>query len=96
MLSVWPTSFPMRLPTRGSHMRTTRSGPPETTMCPCGSTASAYIDDLAPEGSGGVRVMIGLAVDCCEARERSQSLTVRSKEPDAIQPWSRLARKGRE
>lgn len=71
-------------------MRTTRSGPPETIVCPCGSTASAYIDALGPDDSGGVRVMRGCAVAACEARERSQSLMVRSKEPDETQPCPRL------
>ena len=74
-------------------MRITRSGPPETTICPCRSTASAYIDALAPDDSGGEKVMMGCAGCACDERERSQSLMVRSNEPDAIQPCPRLAQK---
>jgi hypothetical protein len=74
-------------------MRITRSGPPETTICPCEPTASAYIDALGPDDSGGENVMVGCAGCDCDERERSQNLMVRSNEPDAIQPCSRLAQK---
>ena len=42
-------------------MRTTRSGPPATIVCPSGSTASAYTDALGPAASGGLSVMSGAA-----------------------------------
>ena len=74
-------------------MRITRSGPPETTIFPCEPTASAYIDALAPDDSGGEKVTVGCADCTSDERERSQSLMVRSNEPDAIQPCSRLAQK---
>lgn len=94
------TSFklytPVRLPLLGSQSLTTRSGDPEAIVLPNGSQASAYMDDFGAATSGGVRVTIAalllflLFADDVVVFERSQSLMVRSNEPDATQFCSRL------
>ena len=86
MLSVCPTSLLVRLPLRGSHMRTTRSGDPEAMTEPYGSVANAYTDALGPDASGALRVING----SCAVRVGSHILMVRSKEPDASHWRSRL------
>jgi hypothetical protein len=60
-------------------------------QCPKGSAARAYTDDLGPDPSGGFMVSRGSDSDLEseEERERSQSLIVRSKEPEATHPWVR-------
>lgn len=83
-----PTSFAIRLPDLGSHIRMTRSGDPEATTEPYGSVASAYMDALGPAASGGCSVMSGSAF--ADAVARSQSLIVRSNDPDATHCCSRL------
>lgn len=88
ILSVWPTSFPVLFPERGSHILTTRSGDPLAMACPYGSEAIAYTEALGAVASGGLRVRNGSGV--IDARVRSQSLIVRSNEPEAIQFCSRL------
>jgi hypothetical protein len=88
MLSVCPTSFPVRFPDRGSHIRITRSGEPLAMAWPYGSAARAYMEALGAVASGGVRVKRDLGVGDDEVR--SHSLMVRSKEPDTIQFGSRL------
>ena len=89
MLSVCPTSFPVRLPERGSQVRITLSGPPVASRCPYGSVAIAYTEHFGPGASGGARVMRGcvLAVlfSVDRVRVMSHSLTVRSKDPEATQ-----------
>lgn len=86
MLSVCPTSFPVRFPVRGSHSRITLSGEPEAIVLPNGSTAKAYTEDLGAVASGGLRVTTA-SVD---GRLRSHSFIVRSNDPDATQFCSRL------
>ena len=97
MLSVWPTSFPERLPERGSHMRTTRSGPPDAMAWPNGSAARAYTEDFGADASAGFSVIRGsVGGTLLEAeRVRSQSLIVRSKEPEATQFCERHAARQR-
>lgn len=93
MLSVCPTSFPVRFPERGSQVRTTRSGPPVARRCPEGSVANAYTELFGPGASGGSKVMSGdafVSFCCVWVRVISHSLTVRSNEPDAIQLRSEL------
>lgn len=84
MLSVCPTSLAVRLPDRGSQVLMTLSGVPEAITVPPGSTAIAYTEDLDPVPSGDLRVMRG-SEPVCDARFRSHSLIVLSKEPDATQ-----------
>ena len=86
MLSVCPTSLLTRLPLRGSHKRTTRSGEPEAMTEPYGSTARAYTDALGLDASGTLRVISA----SCAVRVGSQILIVRSKDPDASHWRSRL------
>ena len=88
MLSVWPTSFAIRLPDLGSHIRMTRSGDPAAMTEPYGSVVSAYTEALAPAPSGVCRVIKGSFR--CDAEARSQSLMVRSNEPEANHCCSRL------
>ena len=88
MLSVWPTSFAIRLPDLGSHIRITRSGDPDAITEPYGSVVKAYSDALGPAASGGCSVSRGS--DLLDADAKSQSLIVRSNEPDANHCCSRL------
>jgi hypothetical protein len=90
ILSIWPTNFPDRFPERGSHSLITRSGDPDAIVWPNGSAASAYIDALAAEASGGLRVISGVGDDWPTDLFKSHSLIVRSKEPEAIQFCSGL------
>lgn len=69
-------------------MRMTRSGEPVAMTVPYGSVVSAYSDAFGPAASGGLSVSSGS--DLLDADARSQSLTVRSNEPDANHCCSRL------
>lgn len=72
------------MPDRGSQVLMTLSGVPEATTVPAGSTATAYTEDFDPELSGDLRVIRG-SEPVGDARFRSHSLIVLSKEPDATQ-----------
>ena len=89
ILSVCPTSLAVRLPDRGSQVLITLSGVPEATTVPPESTAIAYTEALDPALSGDLREMRG-SEPVGDARFKSHSLMVLSKEPDATQFWSRL------
>ena len=88
MLSVCPTSFPIRFPARGSHILTTRSGEPATMIEPCMSVVKAYMEDLGPDASGGCNVIRGSGLE--DEVLRSHNLMVRSNDPEATQFCSRL------
>jgi len=91
---------PVRFPVLGSQSLITRSGDPEAMIRPKGSQASAYTDDFGEPMSGGISETIGRAMAFSvgtegdvvgeHAMERSQSLMVRSNEPEATQLCSRL------
>ena len=94
ILSVCPTSFAIRFPDLGSHILITRSGEPDAITLPYGSVVNAYTDAFGPAPSGAFSVMRG-SVLCgpvpeLEADARSQSLMVRSNEPEANHCCSRL------
>lgn len=89
ILSVCPTSLPVRFPVRGSHSRITLSGEPEAMVLPKGSTAKAYTEDLGAVASGGLRVTSG-SIWAAGGRPRSHSFIVLSNDPDATQLCSRL------
>lgn len=59
-------------------------------VCPDGSAANAYTEDLGAVVSAGFSVTSA----SCSERVRSQSLIVRSNEPEATQFCSRLEEDG--